>query len=109
MKKFLAVTASLAMIFSLTAVMPAIAEDATEGGDGFTIAFCTKTITDDEFQKIIADNVCAAVEEKGGTPILLSSGDQTSVAVHASKNIPLSFAPHLCHALCIVQENCASH
>jgi len=74
----LALTVSAAMLFAMT--VPVFAE-----GEGYNIAFCTKTITDDEFQKIIADNVCAAIEERGGTPTLLSSGDQTSVAVQVTQ------------------------
>ncbi|WP_066686362.1 sugar ABC transporter substrate-binding protein [Christensenella intestinihominis] len=51
---------------------------SSEGGK--TIAFSLKTITNDDFQKAIADSIQKAVEDSGNTFELVTAGDQTNVA-----------------------------
>src|SRR5674476_242576 len=52
----------------------------TKTSGGKTIAFSLKTITNDDFQKAIADSIQAAVEGSGNTFELVTAGDQTNVA-----------------------------
>lgn len=52
----------------------------TKASGGKTIAFSLKTITNDDFQKAIADSIQAAVEGSGNKFELVTAGDQTNVA-----------------------------
>lgn len=61
-------------------------EGGTDGNGGSaatggkTIAFSLKTITNDDFQKAIADSIQKAVEDSGNIFELVTAGDQTNVA-----------------------------
>lgn len=56
------------------------AQTAAAKSGGKTIAFSLKTITNDDFQKAIADSIQKAVEASGNTFELVTAGDQTNVA-----------------------------
>ncbi len=56
------------------------AAPADNAGGKKTIAFSLKTITNDDFQKAIADSIQKAVEDSGNTFELVTAGDQTNVA-----------------------------
>lgn len=63
---------------SNTAATAAATTKSAAGGK--TIAFSLKTITNDDFQKAIADSIQSAVEASGNTFELVTAGDQTNVA-----------------------------
>jgi len=65
---------------SNTAATTAAATTKSTAGGGKTIAFSLKTITNDDFQKAIADSIQSAVEASGNTFELVTAGDQTNVA-----------------------------
>lgn len=65
---------------SNTAATTAAATTKSAAGGGKTIAFSLKTITNDDFQKAIADSIQSAVEASGNTFELVTAGDQTNVA-----------------------------
>lgn len=65
---------------SNTAATTIAATTKSAAGGGKTIAFSLKTITNDDFQKAIADSIQSAVEASGNTFELVTAGDQTNVA-----------------------------
>ena len=65
---------------SNTAATTVAATTKSAAGGGKTIAFSLKTITNDDFQKAIADSIQSAVEASGNTFELVTAGDQTNVA-----------------------------
>ncbi len=54
-------------------------------GEQKTIAFSLKTITNDDFQKAIADSIQATVENSGNKFELVTAGDQTNVAMQVKQ------------------------
>ncbi|HKM44123.1 MAG TPA: sugar ABC transporter substrate-binding protein [Dysgonamonadaceae bacterium] len=59
--------------------------DEADDGEQKTIAFSLKTITNDDFQKAIADSIQKAVEESGNKFELVTAGDQTDVAMQVKQ------------------------
>jgi ABC-type sugar transport system substrate-binding protein len=68
---------------TVTGVKQSIAADSS-GGKG-TIALSLKTITNDDFQKALADAVKAQVESSGYTFLLVTAGEQTAVSTQVNQ------------------------
>ncbi len=60
-------------------------ESAAGSGSKGTIAFSLKTITNDDFQKALADSVKAKVESLGYTFLLVTAGEQTAVSTQVNQ------------------------
>src|SRR5690554_1126258 len=79
MKKIIVVTLVLVLSFSL------FAQGASETADRPEIAFSLKTITNDAFQKAIADSVEDAAKAAGARFTLVTAGQQTAVSNQVSQ------------------------
>jgi ribose transport system substrate-binding protein len=77
MKRILAVLVVLA-VFAAGSAFGA-------GKKVYTIAFSLKTITNDDFQKAIADAIQQNVEASGNTFLLVTAGEQTAVSTQVSQ------------------------
>jgi ribose transport system substrate-binding protein len=73
----------LAVLLVLAAVAAGSAFGA--GKKVYTIAFSLKTITNDDFQKAIADAIQANVEASGNKFLLVTAGEQTAVSTQVSQ------------------------
>ncbi|WP_162991216.1 sugar ABC transporter substrate-binding protein [Biomaibacter acetigenes] len=51
----------------------------------YTIAFSLKTVTNDDFQKAIADSIQKSVEASGNKFLLVTAGEQTAVATQVNQ------------------------
>src|SRR5260370_16077507 len=58
---------------------------ADSSGSKGTIALSVKTITNDDFQKALADAVKAKVESMGYTFLLVTAGEQTAVSTQVNQ------------------------
>src|SRR6201993_2044654 len=58
---------------------------ADNSGSKGTIALSLKTITNDDFQKALADAVKAKVESMGYTFLLVTAGEQTAVSMQVNQ------------------------
>ncbi|NCB02742.1 MAG: sugar ABC transporter substrate-binding protein [Spirochaetia bacterium] len=79
MKKFFVLTVVLVMGFGL------FAQGASETSAQPEIAFSLKTITNDAFQKAIADSVESAAKKAGAKFTLVTAGQQTAVSTQVSQ------------------------
>ncbi|MBV8818098.1 MAG: sugar ABC transporter substrate-binding protein [Acidobacteriaceae bacterium] len=68
---------------AFTSAQPSTA--AAISGNKGTIAFSVKTITNDDFQKALADAVKAKVEALGYTFLLVTAGEQTAVSTQVNQ------------------------
>ena len=66
-----------AMLFAVGILL---AGDALAAGKTYTIAFSLKTVTNDDFQKAIADAIQTNVEAAGHKFLLVTAGEQTAVS-----------------------------
>jgi ribose transport system substrate-binding protein len=81
MKKFLAF---VLVLLALTGF--AFAKGGSQASSGqYEIAFSLKTITNDDFQRAIADSIKKAVESSGNKFTLVMAGEQTAVAAQVSQ------------------------
>ncbi|MGE0075881.1 MAG: substrate-binding domain-containing protein, partial [Sphaerochaetaceae bacterium] len=79
MRRIIMVTLVLVLGFCL------FAQGASDKADSPEIAFSLKTITNDAFQKAIADSVEAAAQAAGAKFTLVTAGQQTAVSTQVSQ------------------------
>lgn len=68
-----------------TSEQSAAAQETTAAKKQYTIAFSLKTVTNDDFQKAIADSIQKAVEASGNKFMLVTAGEQTAVATQVNQ------------------------
>jgi len=68
---------------AFTGVKESVAADSS--GNKGTVALSLKTITNDDFQKALADAVKAQVESSGYTFLLVTAGEQTAVSTQVNQ------------------------
>ncbi|OGO79691.1 MAG: hypothetical protein A2Y21_07055 [Clostridiales bacterium GWC2_40_7] len=61
------------------------AQETTAANKQYTVAFSLKTVTNDDFQKAIADSIQKAVEASGNKFMLVTAGEQTAVATQVNQ------------------------
>jgi ribose transport system substrate-binding protein len=84
LSKVAAAVFALALIAAtFTGVKQSTAADSS--GSKGTIALSLKTITNDDFQKALADAVKAKVESMGYTFLLVTAGEQTAVSTQVNQ------------------------
>lgn len=71
-----------AMLFAVALVS---AGNALAAGKTYTIAFSLKTVTNDDFQKAIADAIQTNVEAAGHKFLLVTAGEQTAVSTQVNQ------------------------
>src|ERR1700676_607516 len=74
---------ALIAAITFTGVKESVAADSS--GSKGTIALSLKTITNDDFQKALADAVKAQVESTGYTFLLVTAGEQTAVSTQVNQ------------------------
>ena len=77
------VALALIAVIAFTGVKKSVAADSS--GSKGTIALSLKTITNDDFQKALADAVKAKVESTGYTFLLVTAGEQTAVSTQVNQ------------------------
>lgn len=60
-------------------------KEAPAGKKQYTVAFSLKTVTNDDFQKAIADSIQKAVEASGNKFLLVTAGEQTAVSTQVNQ------------------------
>jgi ribose transport system substrate-binding protein len=85
MKKLFWTMGMAVMILLATASVFAGGAKASEGKGQYEIAFSLKTITNDDFQRAIADSIKQAVESSGNKFSLVMAGEQTAVATQVNQ------------------------
>ena len=76
---------ALALVLLLASVSAFAAGRKAPGGGQYEIAFSLKTITNDDFQRAIADSIKGAVEASGNKFSLVMAGEQTAVAAQVNQ------------------------
>jgi ribose transport system substrate-binding protein len=77
------VALALIAVIAFTGVKKSVAADSSASKG--TIALSLKTITNDDFQKALADAVKAKVESTGYTFLLVTAGEQTAVSTQVNQ------------------------